>query len=268
MTTNRDLFATTELAPWRDAGGLSRGEQAIIDRYFDPAARTVEAGCGGGSLLEALHALSFQALEGFDFVHEMVEAARERVPAARIATMSAEDLEYRDATFRQALYLQQILSVVETAEARVRAVQEAYRILAPGGVAVFSFLPFEARSTGLWAGYLAHLALLRRLGRRNTSLRLQPWLRRSGRWNLRALLDRPPYVFRPTISEAVELLRGAGFSVRALAGTGQAAEGVLVDDASEVRFAASSDKLFVVCTKPSATAIEDPGSPSPRQRQG
>lgn len=97
----------------------------------------LDIGCGGGWWLERLHAAGVGAgrLAGVDLIAARVERARRRVPGARIAVADATELPFADACFGIVLLLTTLSSAGSAGRAR-RMLQEARRVLAPGGALV------------------------------------------------------------------------------------------------------------------------------------
>ena len=250
MSTNRHAFQTTEFAAWAEAEGLAVEEAFLVDRFLEKEAPTLEAGVGGGRVLQALHRRGFRELAGFDVLPEMVARARQRAGPFDLRVLDAQRLTYSNEVFEQALYLGQVLCFIEDAGARRQAVEEAYRVLREGGTAIFSFLVLEARSGHpAFQVLFAYLKALRTLKGQPRSIQYQPWLRRGGGPNLAALLDRPPYAYWFTVPEAVALLREAGFTVRQVGTSTGLRAGLLHAPDGEWPSLRPADKCYVVCRK-------------------
>ena len=111
----RSVFETSEFEHWASLSGLQPAETRLIEHFLKPDSRTLEAGTGGGRILLALDASGFSHLSGFDFVPELIARARQK-PANHdidFQVMSADSLDYPDATFDQIIYLQQFLSLFD-----------------------------------------------------------------------------------------------------------------------------------------------------------
>jgi SAM-dependent methyltransferase len=248
-----DFFREVELEYWADAEGLKDEELALVERYLDPAEPTLDAGTGGGRVPRALHALGFGSLAGFDFAPELVAAARTADPdgAIRFDVADAASLPYDDASFGQALYLQQILCTIEDPISRAAAVTEAARILRPGGLALFSFVCLESRlAAPAQRAYLSYLRAIRRLRRDRRPIQSMPRVRRSGRLDPGALRDSGPYNWWYRAEEAEEVLRTAGFSVEAIGFGEDAVAGELKTSAADALDAGAGGTLYAVARKP------------------
>jgi SAM-dependent methyltransferase len=185
---------------------------------IDPRRSTLEAATGGGRIVRALQERGFTELAAFDLAPESVGAAQagDATGRVRFAVADATCLPYPDASFAQAVYLQQLLSIIETAAGRAAATREAYRVVAPGGIVLVSVLCFDDRGrsrlrAAAVRAYTRYLVRLRRLRRKDLPPRLQPWAGVNGPVGM--LLDWGPYAYWFRADEIEELLQGAGFAV-------------------------------------------------------
>merc|ERR1719495_511698 len=94
------------------------------------------------------------AYTGIDLAQQMVELAKKRLPEFNFAVGNAEKLTFKDGEFDA--YLSSLcLQIVENP---AKMMQEAYRVLKPGGVAAFSIWGPEEMSSfwnSLDAAYIA-----------------------------------------------------------------------------------------------------------------
>jgi SAM-dependent methyltransferase len=250
-----DHYRTNDFELWAHRGGLIAAEKLLFSRFLEPGGRTLEAGTGGGRLLLELHNEGFTDLHGFDFLPEFIEVARQRDARGAIdfRVGDAKSLDYPSSAFDQIIYLQQIVSFIESAEERRLALSEANRIVKPDGVALFSFSCLEARlKSRLHAAYGTYLRLLRLFRHRQYSLQRQPWLRASGRVNPASLLDRGPYVYWYRLEEAARSLEEHGFVIIAATSTRQAERGVIFEDHRMLTPSNVGGMIYFVCTKPRA----------------
>ncbi len=219
MSDQRDFFREVELDYWAEAEGLKGEERTLVARHLDPAQPTLDAGTGGGRIPRALAELGFTELTGFDFAPELVAAARraDRSAAIRFDVADATALPYDDASFGQALYLQQVICTIDDQDGRRAALREATRVLRPGGTALFSFVCLEARlAARAQRAYVGYLRAMRRLRRDQRSIQSMPRLRLRGKFDLGALRDRGPYNWWYRAEEAGRALVAAGFEVEGI----------------------------------------------------
>ncbi|HET8653734.1 MAG TPA: class I SAM-dependent methyltransferase [Gaiellaceae bacterium] len=113
----------------RYSPGLARGMCNLAD--VRPGQRALDVGCGSGALVLALAAaLGEENVAGVDPSEPFVEAARAKVPGARIVVGSAEALPFADGEF-DATLSQLVVNFLDDPEAGVR---EMARVTRPGGV--------------------------------------------------------------------------------------------------------------------------------------
>jgi SAM-dependent methyltransferase len=252
-TAEEDASPRTAAPPPPSPAGLSAAEETLVRRCLSERPRTLEGGTADGRIVAALVRRGFADLHAFDVDAVAVEAARRREPSgvARLTVQEPTRLSYNDGRFDQVLYLRDVLCLLDDAGDRRRALQEAWRVTAPGGVAIFGFLCHETRTTA-WAPrlYGRYLAAIRRARGRAPDVQRRPWeaagpLRRSA-----ALLDRRPHAYWWRIDEAVALLREAGFTIESAGSTAQLERGELLDRPEQLDAGTVEGRLYVVCTRP------------------
>lgn len=252
MNDHRTVFRTVEREYWTEAAGLKPDERALIERYLDRDAATLEAGAGGGRILAEMRRLGFASLAGFDFVPELVAEARRADPSGEIRfdVEDARALGYPDASFDQVVYLQQLLSSIESAADRRTVAAEARRVLRPGGVALFSVLPFDVRRRSvLMRPYLGYLRLLRRVRGSDRPDQLLPRMRMRGRPTPAALRDAGPHVYWYRAEEVERELTGAGFEVTAIGTTPQVLADAMRPSADDLDGQRLEGTLYIVCRR-------------------
>lgn len=253
MQDNKEVYSTVEFGCWADRQQLEPSESILIRRYLDPGARTLEAGTGGGRILLAMQAMGYRNLTGFDFVADLIRRARERDAHGEIRfdVEDATSLPYADGAFDQIIYMQQILSLIESPAMREKALAEALRVIRPGGVALFSFLSFEARSrSAKYRPLLAYLRGLRAVRGAPRSMQELPWLRLGDRFNWAALRDASPYVYWFRMPEAAALLERGGFRLAAIGSGHQVEKGEMAATPAELEGRPLTGMLYCVATRP------------------
>ena len=196
--------------------------------------------------------MGFTNLAGFDYVPELIDRAIDRDPDRRIdfQIQDAIGLSYPDNSFDQIIYLQQIICLIETAADRLKAIQEAYRILSTGGTGLFSFLSFESRSARfIYASYLTYLRILRKLRGDNRSIQNLPWLTLGGKFNPNSIVDRPPHTYWYRVSEIYQILQSVGFEIVAIGTDPQISADRMKTTDRELLAAQKSGMLYVVVKK-------------------
>lgn len=262
MRDNKNVYSTVEFDRWVDRSDLDPDEHFVITHFLDRGGRTLEAGTGGGRILRAMRQMGFTDLHGFDFVPGLVDKARVSDGDGRISfeVQDATRLAYPDSAFDQVIYFQQLLCFIDDDVARASAVHEAFRVLRPGGVALFSVLSFEVRrSSPVYRCLMRHWRLLRWLRRSPLSPQAMPWMRLGDRFNPAALLDHGPYVYWFRLEEFVSLLQSTGFVLQAAGSSRQIRQGQLYGNLKQLEDQPLSGGLYFVFRKPSAS-VEHPSS--------
>jgi ubiquinone/menaquinone biosynthesis C-methylase UbiE len=112
--------------------------EAVLDEAHDELAsggKVLDIGCGTGFWLAKLHGAGIAAsrLTGIDVLSERAEHARRRVPGATILHADARALPFQDDYFSIVLMFTLLSSLSTGKEAR-RAMDEARRVVQPGGL--------------------------------------------------------------------------------------------------------------------------------------
>jgi ubiquinone/menaquinone biosynthesis C-methylase UbiE len=257
MVNHQEMYSTIEFG-WAYLENLENAERYLIEHYLDPQGITVEAGTAGGRILLNMKKLGFTNLYGFDFVPGFIEVAKQRDTSHTIAykVQNATSLDYDDCYFDQIVYLQQIMCCIDDPLGRLKAFNEAYRILKTGGTALFSFLSFDARIRSfMHLAYLAYLSILRKFNGSHYSIQYLPELRigrqakNSGKFNLSSLLDRGPNNYWYKLQEAYQSLREANFEIVAIGSDYQINQGRMHELPETLACEPLQGMLYFVCKK-------------------
>lgn len=249
----QELYGTVEFDRWAGRRQIDADETYLIKHHLSPTASTLEAGTGGGRILLAMRDSGFTKLRGFDFVPALIESARAADPGGAIAfdVQNAASLSYADGAFDQVIYLQQLLSCIDDEGIRSRALTEAFRVLRPGGVALFSALSYEVRRQSFAYRHLIRWwKFLRLIRGSNASQQELPWMRLGDRFNVASLWDRGPYVYWYRVEEFVERLLRVGFEMRAVGSSAQIAHGAMLDRVEQLRGQPLRGAFYCVVRKP------------------
>lgn len=252
MSSNKTIYSTKEFNNWSERGKLLPEEQILIEKYLDKNRISVEAGTAGGRILLEMHQLGFKSLFGYDFVSEFIHIAKKRDYSNNIvfSVQDATKLNYSDASFDQAIYMQQIISTIEDPSKRLKSLQEAFRILKTGGIILFSFLSFESKKKSIFSNlFISYLTLVRTFFHRNLNIQCLPWLKYTGKTNWNSLLDREPYNYWYKTDEVFKLLEEVGFSITALGYTKQILGNYMHTSYETLKATHGDGHIYFVCKK-------------------
>jgi SAM-dependent methyltransferase len=250
--SNKDLYSGLEFSTWLEDRKLIPAEIYLISKYLDPQLSTVDAGTNGGRILLGMQDMGFTNLSGFDYVPELIDKAIEQDSTGKIdfQVQDAIELDYPDHRFDQIMYLMQILCTIEDRADSLKAVQESYRILKPGGIGLFSVLNFEIRTSNpIFSIYYKYLKLLRKLRGDRRTVQYSPWFQLNGKFNFGTITDRPPYTYWYQITEIYELLKSVGFEIVGIGTDAQISADSLKQTDRELLNEEISGTLYIVVKK-------------------
>lgn len=117
-------------------GGLELTKKAIYALGLEPGAKVLDIGCGLGATLSYLSEQFSADVYGLDSAPAAVKKAGECLGKERVLCADAACLPFADDSF-QLVLMECVLTVIQEPE---KALQEACRVLAPGGGIVISGL--------------------------------------------------------------------------------------------------------------------------------
>lgn len=124
----------------------------LSERKIDPANMVaLEIGCGAGRLSEFL-ARDFRGLVALDISKEMLKIARKRVPADNVLWLNNDgmDLKFMADNSVDFIFSLSVFQQIPDAATIAEYVEEAGRVLAPGGWFVFQIMNQPHFSLGPW----------------------------------------------------------------------------------------------------------------------
>jgi ubiquinone/menaquinone biosynthesis C-methylase UbiE len=141
---NFEVYEHTDVVrSYLDCGRLTRGEQLLFSRYKADFAhkKVLDLGVGGGRTTPALTATSAEYW-GVDYSGAMVVACRQRYAGLVNARFLQDDARYLehcpDNFFDTAVFSFNGIDIVDI-EGRKAVLDTVRRVLAPGGIFIFSF---------------------------------------------------------------------------------------------------------------------------------
>ena len=142
-----DAYSTTELFP---------AEATVFTQFLKPGSTILDLGCGAGRTTIDLARRGYH-VEGIDFAPKMIDAAK--LLAARqdskieFHVKDATKLDYAAESFDNIIFSYNGLEQIPGKENRLKVINDAYRILKPGGYFMFttrSGLAFASRRALVW----------------------------------------------------------------------------------------------------------------------
>ena len=209
---NHELFETVE-TKWQTifAESLTPDESYVIDKYFKDDWTVLEAGCGGGRIALQLEARTSGSIDAFDYVEESINNAKSNESNVNFFVANASDLStIPDNKYDCEVYFQNIISFVPEKKIK-ETIQDAYRVLKPGGYFLCSVLLFERRKINYLLGTV--LCLLRRLRGDKSSIQNMPWLKTQGKPNWKMFRKGQPTVYWFKMKEIVLALETVGYTI-------------------------------------------------------
>lgn len=220
--SNQSLFEDREYDTWASREGPILQETSLFDRFLAQRARSssiLEVGCGNGRILFDLYRRGYRELTGVDLSEPLLRVARQR--AAGLQEGSACTFLKRDAvalgfpsrSFDVVIALQQITSLIQKPEDRERALCSYRDAMKDNGLLIASFLCWRGRWYNPLVALISCPVKLFRGEREVLNYRYLPWLKMSGKPNLRYFKERQPYLYWFSRKELLGLMERCGFEI-------------------------------------------------------
>ena len=127
--------------------GLWPSETVVCGRFFEEGSQILDLGCGAGRTTIPLHQSGYE-VTAVDLSRPMVDQASRFTSSVGVtcplAVADATDLPFRSNMFDGILFSYNGIELIPKEQGKVRAIQEAWRALRPGGHFVFTTHAFEA----------------------------------------------------------------------------------------------------------------------------
>lgn len=217
--TNKYIFENLEFLEWtsKSIERLTLDEEYFIKKYLiKKFGRILEAGVGGGRIIFEIEKFGFKNIVGYDFSQKMIDYATKKKNYSKsiveLHVLDATDLSiFSDHSFDYTLYLQQIISFLPNDKLRLQAIEEAYRVLKPKGIALFSFLNWKGRIYNIPLGIL--LGIIRIIINQSPNIHSLPWLKIGGKLNAAFILPRQATAYWFSEEEAINIINKVGFKI-------------------------------------------------------
>lgn len=130
-------WVNTDCAKLLSKKGTDLGEYDIIKNYLSKEGKILEAGCGNGNVVQALSLCGYN-VEGIDYAEHTINQIEIIAPNLKVRHGNIFSIDVPDNTY--GAYIS--LGVLEhNIEGPMDGLREAYRVLQPWGIGIFS-VPF------------------------------------------------------------------------------------------------------------------------------
>lgn len=210
---NKILYECSEFELWNHREGLLDQERYFLTKYISAEHQILEAGTGGGRISYALEQMGYSHISAFDYVKKMIASAKIKNlnTSIRFLVADATDLSlFPSGSFDRLIYLQQIISFIPKTKIS-HALNEAYRLLKPDGIIIFSFLNWNGRVINPVLSTL--LTVARFLRNEQMSEQSLPWLKLGNRPNWKLFGRNQPLTYWFRREELIAQLESLSFSI-------------------------------------------------------
>ncbi len=234
---NKTLYESSEFKLWSHREGLLDQERYFLTKYISAEHQILEAGTGGGRISYALEQMGYSHISAFDYVEKMIASAKIKNLNTSIRFLVADATElslFPSGSFDRLIYLQQIISFIPKTKIS-HAFNEAYRLLKPDGIIIFSFLNWNGRVINPVLSTL--LTVTRFLRNEQTSEQSLPWLKLGNRPNWKLFGRNQPLTYWFRREELLFQLETLGFTI------------LEIKTSSDFTSSSSEGMLYIVCQK-------------------
>lgn len=223
--------------------GLWDSEERLFRKYFKHGSSILDIGCGSGRTTFPLMRMGYRVV-AIDLTPAMLESAKELAREFRLKADfrlgDATQLEFRDRSFDNALFSFNGWDQIPGKANRLKALEEACRVLRPGGCFIFtSHIRGLDRFTPYWMKQWAKIRILKQLGWR---VKEQEWGDRFFRRGSREDFENEQYIHIPPLRDVKGQIEEAGLTL--------GFNGYRSTLSEKDKGLESGDCMFFVCRRP------------------
>jgi len=172
----------------------------LFDNYLAEGEKILDLGCGNGRWLELFRKKKVDYI-GVDFSERLIEIAKRNYPQTKFQTADVLNLPFPSDYFDK-IYNIAVLHHIPSEELRRQSLEEAKRILKPGGVLILTVWKFHDKKK---LSLLFKYTILKLIGKSGLDFKdvLEPWGKKTKR-----------YYHCFSKKELIDLVREAGFKIK------------------------------------------------------
>jgi len=228
--------------------GLWKSEEILFKKYFKKGSSILDIGCGSGRTTFPLVKLGHKVI-GIDLTPAMIKSAKwiskEFGIKVDFKVGNAKNLKFKDNSFDNAIFSFNGWNQVPGRENRQKVLNEAYRIIKPGGYYIFtSHKRVFGKWTPFWIKQWLKMYILRHFG---CKIKEKEFGDRFFRKTAREIYETEQYINIPKVSEVKKMIKKAGFGL-----VYNELRNTIAPKDAEMK---SGNCMFFVCRKPSQDNI-------------
>lgn len=182
-------------------------EFSIFRDYIKDKDKILDIGCGNGRLLELLKDKNIEYI-GIDNSEKLIKIAKQKYPQNKFLLADVLKLPFQEKSFDK-VFLIAVLHNIPSKEFRLQILEEAKRVLKPGGILILTVWDIWRRNSTVWQLHLKNI-LFKFIGKSKLDFKdiFLPWKNSQGK----ALVHR--YIHCFTKKELENLVKESGFKIK------------------------------------------------------